>query len=268
MSPKENSGWASAAVGGAVGGVAGLVVKDLELLRIVSYWGQTMPWVALSAAAGVALWRLKPLRRLLGAGTAILGGLWLLVAISPLCNWMAQDLPRRDHAEKADAVYVLGSSMQRDGELTPVSMSRLLRGLELLGQDLAPRLIVPELSPPIPATYAREARTIMRNLGMKQEVLTVGPTYNTHDEAVAVGALFKERGWERLLLVTSPSHSRRASAAFEQEGLVVISSPSVQILFDLERLDQPDGRIRAFSSLAHERLGLWVYAQRGWITEY
>ncbi len=268
MSSKKKSGWASAGVGGAVGGLLGLVVKDLELLRIASYWGQTAPWVALSATAGVALWRLKLLRRLLGAGTAVLGGLWLFVAASPLCNWLAQDLPRRDHVEKADAIYVLGSSMQRDGELTSSSMSRLFRGLELLGQDLAPRLIVPELSPPIPATYAREARAIMSNLGMRQEVLTVGPTYNTRDEAVAVAALFKERGWKKLLLVTSPSHSRRASAAFEREGLVVISSPSIEVLFDLERLEQPDDRIRAFSSLAHERLGLWVYARRGWIDDY
>jgi uncharacterized SAM-binding protein YcdF (DUF218 family) len=267
MSQKGNLVWGSVGVGAAVGGFAGLVMKDLELLRVVSYWGQVVPWVALSALAGALLWKLKPLRRPLAVGAASLGGLWLIVAVSPLCNWLARDLPRRDRVEKADAVYVLGSSMQMDGELTPISMSRLLHGIELLGRDLAPRLIVPELSPPIPATYAREARAIMLNLGIEREVLTVGPTYNTHDEAVAVAALYKERGWQKLLLVTCPTHSRRASASFEQEGLIVISSPSVQIRFDLERLDQPDNKIRAFPALVHERLGLWLYTRRGWIED-
>ena len=77
-----------------------------------------------------------------------------------------------------------------------------------------------------------------------------------------------KRGWKKLLLVTCPTHSRRASATFEREGLIVISSPSVQIRFDLERLEQPDNKIRAFPALVHERLGLWLYARRGWIEEY
>jgi uncharacterized SAM-binding protein YcdF (DUF218 family) len=267
MSPKKESRWSSAGLGAATGGFVGFAVNDLELLRIVSYWGQMVPYVTLFAAVGAVFWRVKPLRCLLAAGALALGGLWLLVAFSPICSWLAHDLPRRDSVEKAAAVYVLGSSMQRDGELTTAAMSRLLHGLELLGQDLAPRLILPELSPPVPATYAREARAIMSHLGLQQDVLSVGPTQNTRDEAVAVGALFEQRGWEKLLLVTSPSHSRRASAAFEREGLIVISSPSVETDFDLERLEKPDDRIRAFSSLMHERLGLWYYARRGWIEE-
>ena len=124
MSQKGNSGWGSIGVGAAVGGVVGLVMKDLELLRIVSYWGQVGPWVAMSALAGALLWKVRALRRPLGAVALSLGALWLLVAVSPLNDWLARDLPRRDHAEKADAVYVLGSSMQMDGELTPISMSR------------------------------------------------------------------------------------------------------------------------------------------------
>jgi uncharacterized SAM-binding protein YcdF (DUF218 family) len=105
----------------------------------------------------------------------------------------------------------------------------------------------------------------MRNLGMTQEVLSIGPVVRTRDEAVALGALSREHGWSRVLVVTSPPHSRRASAALEREGIEVLSSPSTQTQFDLEKLDEAGDRIKAFPSLVHERVGLWLYKRRGWI---
>jgi hypothetical protein len=113
---------------------------------------------------------------------------------------MAKDLPRRETPEPADAVFVLGSKLQMDGELTDEATARLLHGLELLGLGLAPRIIVSELPPPYPS-HEEACRKLMANLGMDQEIVSVGPVRNTHDEAVAVGALFRERGWERLLVV-------------------------------------------------------------------
>jgi uncharacterized SAM-binding protein YcdF (DUF218 family) len=88
---------------------------------------------------------------------------------------------------------------------------------------------------------------------------------STHDEAVLVARLFRERGWRRVLLVTSPTHTRRAAAAFEREGLLVVSSPAIETRFDLERLEHPDERLFAFGSLIHERAGIAVYRYRGWI---
>ena len=65
--------------------------------------------------------------------------------------------------------------------------------------------------------------------------------------------------------MTSPIHSRRASAALEKEGVTVVSSPSAETRFDLATLDTWNDRLAAFGSVMHERLGLWVYARRGWI---
>jgi hypothetical protein len=41
--------------------------------------------------------------------------------------------------------------------------------------------------------------------------------------------------------------------------------PSAETNFDLERLRFPADRRRAFSAIAHERIGLIVYRRRGWI---
>jgi uncharacterized SAM-binding protein YcdF (DUF218 family) len=80
-----------------------------------------------------------------------------------------------------------------------------------------------------------------------------------------VGETFRLRGWRTILLVTSPTHSRRASLAFEREGLDVVSSPSVETRFDLETLDRPGERLTAFGAVTHERLGLVWYRWKGWI---
>jgi uncharacterized SAM-binding protein YcdF (DUF218 family) len=108
----------------------------------------------------------------------------------------------------------------------------------------------------------------MKSLGMSHEILVVGPVLNTHEEAVAVGALAREGGFERLLVVTSPSHSLRASLALEAEGVNVISVPSVETTFDYENLGAEvhgDDRVRAFGPLLHERVGLLYYRYKGWI---
>ncbi len=49
---------------------------------------------------------------------------------------------------RADAVFVFGSRLQTDGEPTQDAMSRLLKGLELVAEGRAPRLVVSELYPP------------------------------------------------------------------------------------------------------------------------
>jgi uncharacterized SAM-binding protein YcdF (DUF218 family) len=81
---------------------------------------------------------------------------------------------------------------------------------------------------------------------------------------MAVASLPRAR-WRRVLAVTSPTHSRRAAAALEKEGLVVMAAPSIETRFDLERLNWPGDRREAFAAIAHERLGLVVYRRRGWI---
>lgn len=92
----------------------------------------------------------------------------------------------------------------------------------------------------------------------------VGPIHNTREEAVAVGRLCTQRGWTRILAVTSPTHSRRAAAALEREGVIVISVPCAETLFDLETLDRREERLAALGPLLHERVGLLWYRLRGY----
>jgi uncharacterized SAM-binding protein YcdF (DUF218 family) len=128
----------------------------------------------------------------------------------------------------------------------------------------APRLLVSEVPPPA-GPYAPLARAWLDAFARGSELVSVGRIRNTREEAVAVAKLCRERGWTRVLAVTSPTHTRRAAAALEKEGLFVISVPSVETRFDLERLHWPGDRREALGAIAHERLGLGVYRRRGWI---
>jgi uncharacterized SAM-binding protein YcdF (DUF218 family) len=247
----------------ALGTLVGLLVRELDLLALVSFWGDKQ-YVVLGGAllgGGLAFTRLRPLMAL---AAAALGALWLSVAFTPLTAGLAQDLVRRDPVQTADAVYVLASNVQRDDEPGPGAASRLWRALELLAQDRTTRLVLSEIPPPA-GRYEPVARAWLSTFRLDRELIVIGPHENTRQEALGVASLCRARGFERLLVVTSPTHSRRACAAFEREGLAVVCVPSVETQFDIESLEKPNDRVRAFGPVIHERLGLLVYRRRGWI---
>ncbi len=250
----------------AVGGLAGLIIKELDLTTVVSHWGEHGPLVAAAALVGSVSW-LTSLRKLFARVVASLGVLWLAVAFTPLTHWMAYDFPRRDPLQKADAVFVLASGLQKDGELSMAAMSRLVRGLELIGEGWASRLILSELPEPHPR-YRDAAAKLMERLGLEPDIIVVGPVRGTHDEAVAVAAVARARALDRIIVVTSPSHTERASRALEAEGVTVTSVPAQQTRFDFENLAEPfaaDDHVRAFGPVLHERVALFYYRLRGWI---
>ncbi len=250
-------------VGLAVGALAGSLARDLDLTAAASFWGDRLVMVVVGTVAGALLWatRLRPL----AAGIALgLGVLWLAASYTPLAGWLAAGLVRADPLQRGEAVLVLSSRLQRDGEPTSESASRLLRGLELLADGQASRLILTEKPAPL-ARYAPLAKSFMQRFGLSQELLTVGPVQTTRDEAVAAARLCRERGWKRLLVVTSPTHTRRACATVEAEGIEVVCVPAVETRFDLETLDRPEERLALFGQVLHERAGYWVYLRRGWV---
>jgi uncharacterized SAM-binding protein YcdF (DUF218 family) len=255
---RERFSWTGLAVGGA----AAVLARDLDLATLTSYWGSRSPLMVGVALAFALLWPTR-LRKALAAATAALAVAWCVVAFTPLTPWLARELPRRDAPRPADAVFVLGTRLQEDGEFTTQSLTRLVRALELVGQGFTGRVIVSELPPPY-TQYAPAARALIASLRLDAEVLAVGPVRTTRDEARLVAGLARERGMQRLILVTDPLHSRRAGAAFEAEGLEIVSVPSIETRYDLERLDRPDERLASFGALLHEYAGAAYYRLRGW----
>jgi len=256
-------GRSSPLVGLSAGALAGLMIEDLGLASVVSYWGDPGPLVVICALACALLWTTQ-LRRLTGLAVATLGIVWLLIAFTPLTSWLADGLVRRDPPSAADVVFVHASSIYPTGELSSTAMSRILHGVELVAEHQASAVALSDLKGPYPS-YVGATKAMMENLGIAAEVQTVGTNLNTREEALSLARLCNERGWKRVLVVTSPYHTRRACAAVEHEGLSVVCSPSAETNFDIKGLARSDGRRRAFSAALHERIGLFVYGWRGWL---
>lgn len=263
--PRKTGGGrlSRAAVGLTVGALAGLIATDLDFGALVSFWGDASWFVPAAALGGLLLW-LTRLRPLVAVATAFVVGLWLVVAFTPLTSWLADGLVRRDDPRPADAVFVFASRLQTDGEPTGEAMSRLLKGVELAAEGRAGRIVVSELPPPS-REYAPLVREWSRRFAAGVEVIAIGPTSRSREEAVALARLCSERGWQHVLAVSSPVHTLRAAASLEKEGLRVTSVPAIETRFDVENIDRPDERRRAFGSILHERIGLFVYRRRGWI---
>ena len=236
---------------------------SLGLYSAFSYWGDPAWFVVAGAVVGALAWPTR-LRHLVGLATLAMAALWLVVAFTPVTRPLVRDTIRRDPLRSGDAIVALASDVQHDGEPNDVEMQRLVRAAELLAEGRAPRLFVTELPPPITPRLPG-ARALVARLGIEGEVLATDIVRNTHDEAMVTAALSRRRGWRTVLLVTSPTHSWRSAAVFEAQGLDVVSAPSVETRYDLEDLSLPVDRMHAFSAAVHERIGLWVYARRGWL---
>lgn len=246
-----------AALGALVGMALGFFARDLGLVGIASAW---VPMTVV----GLLVSPSRRLLRLLAAALAAAALVWLAAAFTALTARVAGPLVRAEPPRPADAVVVLASRLQTSGEPTTTALGRLLRGLELVHAGHAPRLLLTELAPPAPS-YEAAARRQMERLGLTAELRSVGPVASTREEALSVGTLCRENGWKTVLVVTSPTHSRRACAAFAREIPDVVCVPARETEADLVTLDRPAERLAALRLAVHEWAGLALYRWRGWL---
>ncbi|HEY3899947.1 MAG TPA: YdcF family protein [Chthoniobacter sp.] len=186
-----------------------------------------------------------------------------------------------DTLPTADAIVLLGggaapSRYEAEGvHLTPAG-DRLVMANELFRRKKAPVLLLGGNANKLDGVVRFEGvivKDLLTTWGIPaDDILPLGANEDTHDEALKVGALAKERGWHRVLLVTSANHMRRASAVFRAQGLEVIPVPC-NFFTTVATAPPPPGisvpRYDGFVKIAiwlHEELGWWTYRRRGWIT--
>jgi uncharacterized SAM-binding protein YcdF (DUF218 family) len=91
----------------------------------------------------------------------------------------------------------------------------------------------------------------------------------THDEAIIVTRMLRERGIGRFVLVTSPTHMRRSLAAFRAQGADVVGSVAPW-LSDAELLPPwfvPNrDSLRESDTAVYDYCGTIYYWLRGWFT--
>ena len=114
---------------------------------------------------------------------------------------------------------------------------------------------------------------VARQLG-GPEVISLGGCKNTRHEAEKISKLAQERGWKRVLLVTSATHMRRAAAVFRTTtGLEIVPAPSAFLTsVSIVTTDSLDlipraGGFGKIENYMHEQIGWFVYRLRGWVSD-
>ena len=254
-----------AVTGFVVGAAIWLLVSRLGVPHIFGLptTGGELPFGALGAAIG-----LTRFRKWLVWIAALLVALLIVVSFTNIVERPAKSLIRTDRIPgSADAVVVLSAGVTGDGFMPQQGSDRLRRGLELVRAGIAPNLVVSRERRFIDRTQVTSVVDQDKLIGMAgvPRFFATGWARSTRDEAVYVARLAKERGWKRIVLVTSPFHSRRACATFEWAGVLVSCIPSDSRDISVRSLRDPDDRIAAFGMLIYETAGTIQYHLRGWL---
>jgi uncharacterized SAM-binding protein YcdF (DUF218 family) len=231
-------------------------------------------WLAIKRQWGSAIFAGLVALFMMIVGSSRLPGLLLSSLERPYAGGHLEALPT------ADAIVLLGggaapSRFEVQGvHLTPAG-DRLVMAGELHRLGKAPVLLLGGNANKLDGIVRFESqivRDLIATWGIpKDAIIPLGSNQDTHDEALKVGALAQERGWHRVLLVTSANHMRRAAAVFRAQGIEVIPAPC-NFLTVVATAPTPTGftvpRYEGFVTVAiwlHEQIGWWEYRRRGWI---
>ena len=211
--------------------------------------------------AAVALW----------TATAVALVAFCVIAMTPFVTRVlpTSAMVRRDTlpARPLDAVVVLSAGITPDGMLSPEALDRLLTGLALMRDSVAPVLVVtePRRSRYGVTTAADQAR-VRALVARPFPMLMVDSVRTTHDEAVNSWRLLQSRNAKRVAVVTSPLHTRRACASFEHVGFVVTCVPAVSRVYSVTGADTGTDRLTLFREWLYERAAWVEYRARGWVS--
>lgn len=198
-------------------------------------------------------------RRFLSVLAVVLVALVLAVALhGPLLRWVGGWLRVEDRLEPADAIVVLAGG-------TP---SRELRAAALWKEGWAPRVIISrpfqraDLDELIalgvrPLDLQAEARAVLEKSGVPADRIIAIPIVSrtTEPELALVRDAARRQRYRRVILVTSPQHTRRVRLVWRQQAHgdpagIVVATPEDFPFDDWWR------RRRAAESVLHEYLGL------------
>ncbi len=192
---------------------------------------------------------------------------WFLLRLErPWINVKLVELP------KCDAVVVLGGGAEPSrNDVGGVRMTkagdRILTGLELMRWGLAPAMIVGGGVVRVDDVEKIESDLIRARIGdwkppMSWAIVSLGAAVDTHDEAQRLVPLAKQRGWKKILLVTSANHMTRSVAVYRAAGFDVVPAPCGFIVAGIS--SPPSYGIGIPTWHGFERFGIWIHESIGW----
>jgi uncharacterized SAM-binding protein YcdF (DUF218 family) len=222
------------------------------------------------------------------------GAVWLsvptllmfLIGSTPLVETVVAQAERPqaradlDRLAEADVVVALGGGFYpSENDISGFALagggSRVLTALELVRRGKAKALVLGG-SVPLTGKTGVVASSLVQEWVLASGMTTVAVTNlgvcaNTHDEAVRFKELSAQRGWSKVILVTSALHIPRSVAVFAAQGV-----PVVPVACDFQAYGVPpvqgnlspfprQSRFHQLPLYLHEKIGWIAYRLRGWV---
>lgn len=169
--------------------------------------------------------------------------MYMVFSIPATARWMAQPLEwgfhpleSKEDARNAQAIVVLDGGTGRFRNQTDlieipldISVLRALEAIRVYRLLDRPLVIVSGGDESSGQSFSPEASVLRNQIingGVPSDrVLLDSSSINTHAHAVNIVRMLKERRIKGMVLVTSPSHMRRAVWSFQAEGIKPVPSP-------------------------------------------
>ncbi|MDN5582214.1 MAG: YdcF family protein [Corynebacterium sp.] len=160
---------------------------------------------------------------------------------------------RQDDRTQADTILVLGAA-QYNGTPSQWFAARLDHAVDLYEEGVSAHIttIGGKLEGDV-YTEAEAGADYLREQGVPDEAITeINEGADTLGSAEAFAPVAEENGWDRVLVVTDPNHSLRATSMVGDQGVDAHASPTRQGPAVSSRKEQLD-------AIIHETGGLMYY---------
>ena len=198
--------------------------------------------------------------------------LYLLVFYTPLVWLAAEPLKIAQMPQKADAIVVFAGGVGESGHAGQGYEERVQRAVELYKNGYADKLILSS-----GYVYLFKEPSVMKALAMslgvpEGSIILEETAKDTFENVKFTQRILANNGWNRILLVSSPYHMKRASLVFHKVAgnIKVIYVPITNSRFYAHSKGKPSENWRRINieqirGIIHEYLGIVYYWFKGCI---
>lgn len=204
------------------------------------------------------------LRRARGFIAGVAVGVLLLIVGRYVVNksstpdWLVQPLLTTDTPGQADAIVGLGAGVTSECFPNQHGVTRVLLAARLWREKRAPVIVFTGGNGGGPCSIAESMRRLAEEIGVPRSSIRLEEaSSNTWENGQLTAPILRERGAQRVLLVTDRLHMKRSAAVFAQFGFAVerASVPLYESYRDNVEMLFAGGR---------ELAALMYYRARGW----
>jgi uncharacterized SAM-binding protein YcdF (DUF218 family)/glycosyltransferase involved in cell wall biosynthesis len=199
--------------------------------------------------------------------------LYYLIFYSPLVWYMAEPLKIVQQPVKADAIVVFGGGAGESGVPGQGYEERVTHAVDLFKKGYAKHIIFSS-----GYTNVMKEPDVMKvlaiSLGVPADAIIVETeSANTYKNVLNTKKILKEKGWNKILLVSSPYHMRRVSLVFKNiaKDIDAIYTPTPVSQFYGYNVNSKgsyffrETTLKQLDGFKHEYLGIIYYWWKGYI---